>query len=229
MSPKTNTAFTLTEVLVALILLGVLIIAISNLEITRGKMAQTTDSLILVQREATAAMERVQQSVMTGYYLWFDTVTPTPNVVWVQTIDPTAVGSPPNPAKIKETLSASPDPNWANFRYAAYAYEPTATGGNLVYYENVIPGMPMTALPGKTMRTTILCKNLGPGSLLVSNDAVPSDRFLYTGVMLQLDVTDPATGKTFTIGPTELVSRSMAAARPVGWRPPKPPGTPVGL
>ena len=233
MSRKTNTAsrftlhasrstihgFTLTEVLVALLLLGVVIIAISNVEIGRGKLGKTTESLVVVQREATAALEHVQQRVMTAYYVWFDAAQP--NAFWVQSIDATKVGEPPDP----KLIYSPPDTNWPNFRYYAYALE----SGNLVFYENVIPGTTTTLpSPGPAKKRTIVCKNVSAWSL-TSNDTVPADRFYYTGVLMQLGVTDPQTGKQFSVGPTELVSRSMGAARPSAWRPPRPPGTPPAL
>ena len=218
--------FTLTEVLVALVLLGVLLIALSNLDITRTKLAQTTDSLILVQREATETLGHLQKRVLSAYYIWFDPAQP--NTVWIQTINPDNVSVPPKPAEITERTSPT-DINWPRFSFHAYRLE----GTNLVYYENVIPGT-VTALPPPPLllvvdpkRRTIICRNVTTWSLS-SNDPpdLPTQVLLYTGLVMQLTVTDPITTKSFSIGPTEVVSRSMAAARPVAWRPPKPAGTP---
>lgn len=210
--------FTLTEVLVALVLGGILIIALSNVDITRTKLSQSTDSLINVQREATEALQHIQKRVVGAYYLYFSGGGGSPPELYVQVIDPGKVSVPPDPALITERTAA----NWANFVYHGYRLE----AGQLVYYENVKPCTTDAARADQTKRRTILVKNVTSWSAS-SNDTVPADRFYHTGILFGLGVTDPATSKVFTIGPTELVSRSLGGARPAAWRPPTPPGTPA--
>ena len=127
----TAQGFTLLEILVAIVLTALVVVAASNLEITRARFARNTDALIDVQRQATDTWHHMTRRVFNAYFLWFTAATP--NVVWIQEANPASVGNPPDPALLWEGNPA----NAANFFYYAYAQE----ANQIVFYEMCARGI----------------------------------------------------------------------------------------
>ena len=192
---------TLTELLIGVVLAGLVMVAISNTSTTTSKLTQTTESLLTLERDASYAFAHMHDHFLTAYYVWFDSATP-PSIVWLQQVNPSTL--PPQPSDLD---------NWQNFTYQAYQF----TGGQLVYYENVKPlDSAFTPVP-PGMRQTVLASQVLQWTVTRPDPTGELNRFQVT-----LTATDPA-GHAVTIGPTEFVSRQMAAKPPTGWAPPVPP------
>lgn len=194
---RSMAGLTLMEILVALILTGIVLLAIGQLESFRRGTQQTQESMDLLQTQTQQAMYHMEKRFYGAYFIRFDPAVPSD--IHLQMLQPGALGEPPNPDLLDNTNS---------FHYVRYHWD--APTQRFLYEENVRDdGSPLP--PG--LKQMVLATHVQ------SVVFTPVEPNIYT-VMIQ--VHDPHTNRDYALGPMRLSSREMVAVPPPGWEPPMP-------
>src|SRR3989338_6578766 len=120
-----NTAgLTLMEILIALILTGIVLLAIGQLESFRRGTQQTQESMDLLQTQAQQAMYHMAKRFYGTQFIRFDPAVPSD--IHLQLLNPGALGEPPDPNLLDDTDS---------YHYVRYHWD--AGTQRLLYEENV--------------------------------------------------------------------------------------------